>query len=142
MMPREHTTPDMVERIRLALEGWNRGDLDATLKDFAADAIWEAVPLGETFEGKAAIRSFLEDWRSTYDEYEIRPREIRDLGNDVALVIVHQMVLPAGSAGDTRLAEDWAFAFVWRCGTVVRAAARQDLDEARAAAERLAESNG
>jgi ketosteroid isomerase-like protein len=141
-MPEESTTPDRVERTRLAFAAWNRGDLDETLKDFAPDAVWEAVPLGLTFDGIAAIRSFLEDWRSTYDEYEIQPHEIRDVSNDVVLTVVRQMVLPAGSTGPTRIAEDWAFVFAWRGGRVVRAVAQQNIDEARAAAQRLAEARG
>jgi uncharacterized protein (TIGR02246 family) len=141
-MPEESTTPDLVERTRLAFAAWNRGDLDETLNDFAPDAVWEAVPLGLTFDGIAAIRSFLEDWRSTYDEYEIQPHEIRDVSNDVVLTVVRQMVLPAGSTGPTRIAEDWAFVFAWRGGRVVRAVAQQNIDEARAAAQRLAEARG
>jgi ketosteroid isomerase-like protein len=141
-MPEESTTPDRVERTRLAFAAWNRGDLDETLKDFAPDAVWEAVPLGLTFDGIAAIRSFLRDWRSTYDEYEIQPHEIRDVSNDVVLTVVRQMVLPAGSTGPTRIAEDWAFVFAWSGGRVVRAVAQQNIDEARAAAERLADAPG
>jgi SnoaL-like domain len=112
------------------------------LKDFAPDAAWDAVPLGQSFQGAAAIRSFLADWRSTYEEYEIEPQEIRDLGNGVVLAVVSQITRPVGSTTRTRMREAWAFVFVWIDGTVVRAAANSDIVQARAVAERLAEERG
>ena len=141
-MSEEATTPDLVERTRLAFEAWNRVDLDGTLKDFAPDAAWDAVPLGQSFEGAAAIRSFLADWRSTYEEYQIEPQEIRDLGNGVVLAVVSQITRLVGSTTRARMREAWAFVFVWIDGTVVRVAAYSDIVEARAAAERLAEERG
>jgi uncharacterized protein (TIGR02246 family) len=138
-MSQESTTPDLVELTRLAFEAWNRVDLDGTLKDFAPDAAWDAVPLGQSFQGAAAIRSFLADWRSTYEEYEIEPQEIRDLGNGVVLAVVSQITHPVGSTTRTRMREAWAFVFVWIDGTVVRAAANSDIVDSRAAAERLAD---
>ena len=138
-MSEESTTPDLVELTRLAFEAWNRVDLDGTLKDFAPDAAWDAVPLGQSFQGAAAIRSFLADWRSTYEEYEIEPQDIRDLGNGVVLAVVSQITRPVGSTTRTRMREAWAFVFVWINGTVVRAAANSDIVDSRAAAERLAE---
>ena len=141
-MSQESTTPDLVERTRLAFEAWNRVDLDGTLKDFAPDAAWDAVPLGLSFEGAAAIRSFLADWRSTYEEYEIEPQEIRHLGNGVVLAVVSQITRLVGSTTRTRMREAWAFVFAWIDGTIVRVAAYSDIDAARAAAERLAEERG
>ena len=138
-MSEESTPPDLVELTRLAFEAWNRVDLDGTLKDFAPDAAWDAVPLGQSFQGAAAIRSFLADWRSTYEEYEIEPQEICDLGNGVVLAVVSQITRPVGSTTRTRMREAWAFVFVWIGGTVVRAAAHSDIVDSRAAAERLAD---
>jgi uncharacterized protein (TIGR02246 family) len=141
-MPDESTTPDLVERTRLAFEAWNRVDLDAFMNFFASDAVWEAVPLGQSFEGAAAIRSFLADWRCTYEEYEIEPQEIRDLGNGVVLSVVSQITRLIGSTTRTPMREAWAFVGVWIDGTVVRFAAYSDIGQARAAAERLAEERG
>ena len=36
---------------------------------YAPDAIREATGLGTTFEGKAAIRDFIDGWVAGYDEY-------------------------------------------------------------------------
>jgi hypothetical protein len=37
---------------------------------FAADAVWEVLPLGISHRGAPAIRSFLEDWLGSYESYE------------------------------------------------------------------------
>jgi len=42
-MVEESATPDLVELMRDTFEAVNRGDLDAVMKFFAPDAVWEAV---------------------------------------------------------------------------------------------------
>ena len=69
-MPEESTMPGLVERWRQAAEDAYRGDLDATMGIFAADAVWEVLPLGISHRGAPAIRSFLEDWLGSYESYE------------------------------------------------------------------------
>ena len=64
----ESTTPGLVERWRQAAEAAYRGDLDATMGIFAADAVWEVLPLGISHRGAPAIRSFLEEWGWRTDE--------------------------------------------------------------------------
>jgi ketosteroid isomerase-like protein len=58
-MPEESTTPDLVELPRSFAEAAKRRDFDAMLSPFVPDAVWEAAPLGVSFEGVAAIRGFL-----------------------------------------------------------------------------------
>ena len=137
-MPREPATPDLVELVRSFAE-LAPNDLDAMLRHFAADAIWEATPLGTTYHGREEIRGFLTDWMGSYDAYEIEPQDIRDVGNGVVLALVHQLVRPVGGAADTRMREPWAFVFVWREGSIARAVADQRFDKAIATAQRLAE---
>ena len=68
------------------------------LKLFADDAVWEGVPLGLRFSGVREIRSFLTDWIASYEQYEIQPHEVLDLGGGVVLALVQQQVVrPAGS---------------------------------------------
>jgi ketosteroid isomerase-like protein len=50
-MTEEPTAYDRLERTRLAFGAWNRGDVTATLEDFAPHAGWEALPQGQSFEG-------------------------------------------------------------------------------------------
>jgi ketosteroid isomerase-like protein len=136
-MSEKPTTSDLVERWRQAAEAADRRDFDATMGVFAPDAIWEVQPLGISERGSPAIRSFLEDWFGSYEDYEYDQEQGLDLGNGVVFVVSRLDASPAGSPG--RVQERGAFTVVWAAGMVVRVIARNDIDEARAAAERLAE---
>jgi len=137
-MPEESTTPDLVELVRRAFEAANRRDLDAVASRFAEDGTFDGSAFGgDHFEGRAAIRSFFEDWFGTYEELEFGVEEVRDLGNGVVFAVVVQNGRPAGSAGHLRQREGWVL--VWVRGLIERFTASGDIDEARAAAERLAE---
>jgi ketosteroid isomerase-like protein len=138
-MPEESTTPDLVELVGRALEAANRRDLDAVMSSFAVDAVFEGRALGDIFEGQAAIRAFVEDWFGTYEELEYGLEEVRDLGKGVVFAVVVQSGRPVGSAGHVRQREGWVF--VWVRGLIARLAI-SEVDEARAAAERLAQKRG
>ncbi len=140
MMSEESTTLDLVERMRTVMDAVNRGDLDAAMSFYAPDAVWEAVGMGTSFDGVPAIRDLYEDWIGAYEEYEIVPEEVLDLGNGVVLVVNHQTGRPVGSIGDVRLRQGTIA--VWAEGVIVRITNYPDIDEARAAAERLAEERG
>jgi uncharacterized protein (TIGR02246 family) len=105
-MPDESTTPDLVELVGRALEATNRRDLDGVASTFAEDATFDGRALGDHFEGRAAIRSFIEEWVGTYDELEFGLEEGRDLGNGVVFAVVVQDGRPTGSAGQLRSARD------------------------------------
>jgi ketosteroid isomerase-like protein len=136
-MSEESTTPDLVELVGRALEAANRRDLDEVMSSFAVDAVFEGRALGDIFEGQAAIRAFVEDWFGTYEELEYGLEEVRDLGKGVVSAVVVQSGRPVGSAGHVRQREGWVF--VWVRGLIARLAI-SEVDEARAAAERLAQS--
>jgi uncharacterized protein (TIGR02246 family) len=135
-MAEESTNPDPVELVRTALEAANRRDLDAVASSFAEDATFDGRALGDHFEGRAAIRSFIEGWYGTYEELEYGLEEVRDLGNGVTFAVVVQDGRPAGSAGHVRQREGWVF--VWVRGLIARLTVLE-VDEARTAAERLAQ---
>jgi ketosteroid isomerase-like protein len=138
-MPEESTTPDLVELMGRTFEAANRRDLDALISSFAEDAVFDGRAAGALFEGRAAIRGFLEDWFGAYEELEVELEQVRDLGNGVVFAVVIQNGRPAGSAGHLRQREGWVF--VWVRGLIARLTT-SDIDEARAAAERLAEERG
>jgi hypothetical protein len=79
MMREESTTPDLVQRVRLLIEAMNRRDFDAFESFFTPDAVWRGREIG-TFEGAAAVRGFVEDMVSPYEEWEMESEEILDLG--------------------------------------------------------------
>ena len=139
-MSEESTTSDLVELVRRQFEAGNRRDLDALTSSFAPDAVLDGRALGDHFEGRAAIRSFIEDWFGTYEELEFGLEEVRDLGKGVVFAVVTQDGRPVGSAGHVRQREAWVYG--WVGGLVARFTVYGDIDEARAAAERLAAERG
>jgi ketosteroid isomerase-like protein len=136
-MPEESTTPDLVELVGDVFGAVNRRDFDAMLSHFAPDAVWEAAPLGVSFEGVAAIRGFFEDWIGSYDEFEMEPEEALDLGNGVVFSVSLQRGRPLGSTGVVQVRSGFVAVLVG--GMIVQVMVYPDIDEARADAERLAE---
>ncbi len=139
-MPDESTTLDLVELGHRFLEATNRRDLDAMQSFFAPDAVWEVMALGTSFEGLTAIRAFSEEWLGSYEEFEVDVEELLDLGNGVTFGVLVQKARPAGSVGYVRYR--FAQVVTWVDGVIVRIAGYNDIDQARAAAERLAEERG
>jgi uncharacterized protein (TIGR02246 family) len=134
-MPEESTTSDLLELVGRAFEAADRRDLDAVASSFAEDATFDGRALGDHFDGRAAIRSFIEDWFGAYEELEFGLEEVRDVGNGVVFAVVVQNGRPAGSGGHLRQREGWVF--VWVRDLIARLSV-YEVDEGRAAAERLA----
>ncbi len=108
---------------------------------FAPDAAWEASLSGMgTLEGAKAIRSFLDEWVGLYEDFQIATEEIVDLGNGVILSVSLQKGRPAGSTGYVQLR--YAVVAVWVKGMIERFTTYGDIEQARAAAERLASERG
>src|SRR5439155_19160794 len=83
-MSEDSTNPDLVERMWRRVDAADSGDTDAMTSFFASDAVWDSSPMGmEVFEGRAAIRRFLEDWWGDYEVSGAKAEEVLDLGNDV-----------------------------------------------------------
>ena len=139
VMSEESTTPDSLELLRRAFEAVNRGDLDAVASSFAEDATFDGRGVPDHYEGRAAIRSMLEEWFGSYEELEFGLEEVRDLGNGVVFAVVVQNGRLAGSAGHVRQREGWVFVWV---GGLIAGLTTSEVDEARAAAERLASERG
>jgi ketosteroid isomerase-like protein len=140
-MPEEPTTPDPVELTRQAEDAWSRHDLDALMGFYAYDAVFDLSDLGiGTFEGAAAIRGFLEDWLGTWGDHLIEIEEMVDLGHGVVFACAREAGRLVGSDGQVEQHRGWVF--VWVDRMVERFTAYLDIDDARAAAERLAESKG
>ena len=138
-MCKESTTPDLVELMGGTFEAANRRDLDGVASSFAEDAVFDGRAAGAVFEGRAAIRRSLEDWFGAYEELEFELEDIRDLGNGVVFAVVVQNGRPVGSAGHLRQREGWVY--LWVRGLIARLTI-SDIDEARAAADRLARERG
>ena len=133
-MSEESTIPDLVQLMGRTFEAANRRDLDAVASSFAEDATFDGRGVPDHYEGRAAIRSMLEEWFGSYEALEFGLEEVRDLGNGVVFAVVTQNGRPVGSAGHLRQREGWVF--VWVRGLIARLST-SEVDEARAAAERL-----
>jgi ketosteroid isomerase-like protein len=135
-MSDELTTPSLVELTQQLSDA--RG-VDATMQFYAADAVYDMSKVGlGTFEGRLAIRRFLEDWLGSYEETEDEVQEITDLGNGIVFAVVRETGRPSGSSAQSHVYAIYGFVFVWVDRKVTRATVYTDPDEARAAAERLA----
>jgi len=135
----ESTTPDLAELTRLVFEAVNQRDIDAVMSFFAPDAVLDGRAAGGLYEGRAAIRGFLEEWFSFFAELRFQVEEFVVLDDGVVLAVVNQEGRPVGVDGQVHQREGWAIC--WSAdGLIVRLTTRTDIDEARAAAERLAES--
>jgi ketosteroid isomerase-like protein len=135
MTSEESTTPDLVELTRLAFEAVNRRDIDAVMSFFTAHAVLEGRV--EDLFGRASIRGFLEEWLGSFAElrYEVEQLDVLD---GVVLAVVKQEGRPVGVDGQVHQREGWAIC--WSVdGLIVRLTTHADIDEARGAAERLAE---
>jgi len=125
--------------VRGALEAANRRDVDALMAFFAPDTLLNATrTVGVALRGRAAIRGLVEEWMGACDEREWVREEPVDLGNGVVFAVVCQKARPASITGYAQQREEW----VWVCVDDPIASPtiypEADIDEARAAAERLA----
>jgi ketosteroid isomerase-like protein len=140
-MPEEPTTPDPAELTRLQVEAVNRRDFDALLPSVAQNLVYDTTPSGfGVYEGVAAIREFVEGYWETFDELSFELEEFVDLGNGVTFAVNRQHAVPRGSSADVQARE--AQVTEWKDGLAVRITVYIDVDEGRAAAERLAEERG
>ena len=137
-MSQESTTPDLVELVRKQLEALDRRDLDGVMSSVAEDAVFH-TRFGDVYEGRVAIRGFLEVWFGTFEALDFELEEVSDLGGGVVFAVVIQDGRPVGVDGRLRQREGWVY--LWVGGSIARLTTSQ-VDQARAAAERLAAQRG
>lgn len=138
-MPEESTAPDLVERTRLAFEAVNQRDIDKVMSFFAPDAVLDGRAVGGLYEGRAAIRGFLDEWFGSFGELRMEGEEFVVLDDEVVLAVVNQEGRPVGIDRQVHQREGWALC--WSAdGLLVRLTTHTDIDAARAAAERNARS--
>ena len=137
-MLQESRRPDLVALTRSRVDAAHSGDIGAMTSFFAREAVWDSSPMGmEVYEGRAAIRRFFEDWWGDYEVAGAEAEEILDLGNNVTFAVLTLKGRPVDSGGEVQLR--YAAVTEWVDGVVVRDTNYTDIDDARAAAERLAE---
>jgi ketosteroid isomerase-like protein len=140
VMSEESATRDLVEAVTGLFEAADRGDWDAVLRPYAPDVVWDTQDVMTEAVGAARLRGFFEEWFGMFEAFAIEAETVVDLGNGVVYSIYRQSGRPSGSTGVVTLRA--ALIYVWVDGMIARLIARPDVDEARALAERLAESKG
>ena len=137
-MPEHSTTHDLVELTQRLIDALNARDIDAAMNLYASDVVVEGAM--QTLEGRDAVRGRTQDWRDAFDEFELTAEEVRDLGNCVTFGVSISRGRPRGGAGWVQFRH--GVVNTWVDGVVRRSTFYLDIDEARAAAERLAEERG
>jgi limonene-1,2-epoxide hydrolase len=141
-MSEESTTPDLVELVRRFVAALNRRDIDASLSFFAPTGALDFSQVGTgTYAGSAAMRSAIDDYLGSFDDLLFELEEIGAVDHRVVLAVVSQQARPVGGAGHVHTREGWVFSFS-ADGMIMCGSTFGDIDEARAAAERLAEERG
>ena len=138
-MVEESTTPGPVELTRTFYEMMDRDwDFDALAGFFAPDSTWDlsGSHLG-IYDGVAAIGDFLVGYWATWDDHHHEIEEILDFGHGVLSVTIREDGCLRGS--DARVQARHLQVFEWAQGKIVRITGYPDVDEARAAAKRLAQ---
>jgi ketosteroid isomerase-like protein len=137
-MSEDATTPDLVELVRRSFEPPLTRDIDAIMSFYGPDAVWDLSTGGlGVFRGRSAIREFMEDWFRSYDRIEIDLEEVVQLDSRVTFVVPVQKGRLAGSSAEIEIR--YGAVIVWEDGLIESVTNYTDIDEARAAAERLAE---
>jgi len=137
-MAEEPTTSDLAELARRFCECLERRDYDAALSFFGLNPVWDMSEMGMgIFEGRVPVRGLLEDWNGSYDEWEIELENLLDVGNGVVYAVVMERARPTGSTGRVQLR--YAAVVVFAENLIAHAKTYPDIDEARAAAQHLAQ---
>jgi ketosteroid isomerase-like protein len=136
-MSTESATPDLVQLVRKQVEALNRRDFDGVMSSVAEDGVLDGR--ADLLEGRATIRGFLDDWFGAYEELEYELEEVSHLGGGVVFAVVIQDGRLVGSPGRIRQREGWVY--LWVGGSIARLTT-DEVDDARAAAERLAQERG
>jgi ketosteroid isomerase-like protein len=128
-----------VDLVRKQLEALDRRDFDGVLSNVAEDGVLDGRAAGGYYEGRGAIRGFLEDWFSAFEALDFELEEVSDLGGGV----VFAMVIQDGRLvdGDGRVRQHEAWVFLCEGGLITRLTT-SEVDQARAAAERLDDRRG
>jgi ketosteroid isomerase-like protein len=125
--------------LREHIEAATSRDFGAAVGVFAQGAVWDRSPVGqEVIEGRDAIRAFIEDWNAVFDDYVLGLEEFHDLGGGVTFVLMSQRGRPRTGGGFVE--EPYAAVVLWEDGLIARVAVYPQLDDARAAAERIVRS--
>ena len=132
----EQPPPHTLELTRALSEARS---IETTIAFYGEDSVYDMSRMGMgVFEGRTAIRGFLEDWDNQYEDYDDEIVDLVHCGGDVVFLAVRQNARPRDTPEHVRLRDVYGYVVVWAGTKVARITPYSDADEARAAAERLA----
>jgi ketosteroid isomerase-like protein len=138
---------DPVEVIRDVFAPANGEEhLDAFMAFIAPDAVWDLRAAGTDpsasgiFRGARAIAAVNLDWWSMWEDHHHYVEEIVDMGHGIVFAVLREDSRVRGS--DTRVDRRNAWVTEWVGSLNVYTIVYPDIDEGRAAAERLAQERG
>jgi hypothetical protein len=139
-MPETAEEGHLAEVIRRGFRTLTEEGVDAWIEEFTVpDFVWDVESMGlGLYEGRAAYREFFDDWVSSYEEWFSEPEQIEEFAEDVTVQALRQGGRLRGSQQWVELR--WAQVCLWEGNRVRRAVNYSTLDEARAAAEAMAEN--
>ncbi len=122
-----------VEIVRAAIDGYNRGDLDAALKDAAPDSeidMSRAVGVIRGVYGLPQMQRILEEFRSAWESDQFGADEFIDAGEHVVTPFTNHLRGRDGIEVEARGVWVWTI----RDGAIVRVCLYQEREEALKAA--------
>jgi uncharacterized protein len=122
--------PEDVQILRNAYEALNRGEIARALDVLDPDAEWSEhsdLPEAATYRGRDSIRSFLEGYLESWEEFRQDTEDVIDGGDRVA-VLLHLVARGRGSGIEVEA----RYAHVWtmREGKGIRVDAYADRERA------------
>ena len=140
-MSEQPAPPDPVELLIAALRAWNRHDLDAYMRFMSPDVVLDASSTGVgVHEGAGGFSALLRRLAGPLRRVTVEFEEIADLGGGAVFALLLQRGRLAGS--DAEVHVRYVQVSEWVGDVSVRSTFWTDIDEGRAAAERLAHERG
>ena len=135
---------DAVAVVEAVYDAFNRGDLDAVVESFSADAVQEAAVVGETNRGRDEIRRSFADYFELVEDHRTEVLEFMDeSGLIVVRVKLHGRLRHTGISDEVIAPPQMVHVFSVRDGKIDWNYICSGLDEALAAARsRAAASSG
>jgi uncharacterized protein len=100
-----------VEIVQRALEAFEQGGVDATLRFYDAEVTWreaEDEPEAETYRGHNGLRALVQKWLVPFDDLRIEPEEFIDAGEAVVMPYMFRG-RERSSGNDITAPETWVF---------------------------------
>ncbi len=124
---------DAVEQINDSYEALNRRDIDGTMAVLDQDATWvehSDLPEAGSYEGRETIRSFLENFLDSWDEFD---QQIEEVHGDEDCVLLFIRLTASGKGSGIDVQSRYAHLWLMREGRAVRVDAYYDRESALAA---------